>query len=128
MKQFFSSAYWLDMNPEELHISGSIVFLLLVLIFSGLIFLFNLAKKRKNNIYFKIWRRINNFSITNLVIAAMLWFFEYEGPYVLSSRLWLIFWILSMMIWIYFIFKDYKKIPERRKEIEREREYQKYIP
>ena len=72
MSHLLSLSYWLNTRPGDLHISGYFLFLFLILAFSGIIVLFQIVKKRKNNVYFKIWRGANDFAIGNLVIAVFL--------------------------------------------------------
>ncbi len=128
MTNFFSYSYWFNMRPESLHYSGILFFIILILILFSIIFLYNIAKKRKNNIYFRIWRNLNSFAITNLIIAFFLLFFEYEELYIFSARFWLIIWALLMFAWLFFIIKDYKKIPEIKKKYAEDQEFRKYIP
>ncbi len=128
MNNLLTLSYWLNMRPGNLHFSGMIVFLLLILGFISIIFLFKIFKKRKNNIYFKTWRGLDNFAITNLILALFLLFFEYEEVYIFSARFWLLLWGASMVIWLLFIFRDYRKIPEIKKEYAKKEEINKYIP
>lgn len=129
MQHFMKAGYWLEMRQESLHYTGSIFFSGLALIFLALIVFFWINKKRKNNgHYFRIWRRLNSFGTANLIIAFFLWFFAYEGIYIFSSRLWLIVWFIIMGIWLYFIYKDWKRVPELIRQKEKEMEYKKYIP
>jgi len=128
MTNLLSLSYWFDMRPGSLHFSGMLLFLLLILAFIAIIFLFNIVKKRKNNVYFKIWNGLNSFAITNLVVVLFLFFFEYEELYIFSARFWLILWGASMIAWLVFILRDYKKIPEIKEEYAKKEEFKRYIP
>ena len=128
MTRFFSLSYLFNMRPDSLHFAGMMAFFIAILIFIAIIFLFTIAKKRKNNIYFRVWRALNNFAITNLVLALFLLFFEYEGIYMFAARFWLILWALSMFVWLIFIFREFKKIPAIKEEHEKNKEFNKYIP
>ena len=128
MNNLLSLSYLFNMRPGSLHFSGMMVFLVSILVFIAIIFLFTIVKKRKNNIYFKVWRGLNSFAITNLIIALFLLFFEYEEVYIFSARFWLLLWIISMLAWIVFIIRDYRKIPEIKKEHAKNQEFKKYIP
>jgi amino acid transporter len=128
MTNLLSLSYWFDMRPSGLHLSGILFFLLLILTFISIIFLFNIAKKRENNVYFKIWNGLNSFAITNLVVALFLLFFEYEEVYIFSARFWLLLWGVSTLFWLIFILRDYKKIPEIKKAYAKKEEFKRYIP
>lgn len=128
MANLLTRAYWLNMRPGNLYFSGMLFFLLIILLFIAIIFLFTIAKKRKNNVYFRIWRGLNSLAITNLIVAFFLLFFEYEEVYIFSARFWLLLWIISMVAWLVFIFRDYRKIPEIKKAYAKKEEIRKYIP
>jgi len=128
MNNLFTSSYWLSMRPGPLHFSGAMFFLILILLFITIIFLFSIVKKRKNNVYFRIWNGLNTFAITNLVLAVFILFLEYEETYIFSARFWLLLWIVSIVAWLMFIFKSFKKIPKIKEEFAKKAEFNKYIP
>ena len=128
MTNLLTADYWFNMNPGNLHFSGMIFFLFFILLFTAIIVLFTIVKKRKNNVYFKIWNGLNTFAITNLVVVLFLLFFEYEGVFIFSARFWLILWLVSMVAWVVFIFRDYKKIPEIKEDYAKKEELKRYIP
>jgi len=128
MTNLLSSSFWFDMRPGALHFSGMLLFLLFILFFVAIMFLFSVVKKRKNNVYFKIWNSLNSFAVSNFVIVLFLLFFEYEETYIFAARFWALLWLISMIAWLAFIFRDYKKIPEIKKEFAKKEEFQKYIP
>lgn len=116
------------MRPGDLHPNGYVFFGIFILAFIVLIVLFQIVRKRPNNVYFKIWRGLNSFAITNLIIALFLMFFESETLYLLGARFWLLLWLVSMAVWLYFILIHLKKIPEIKEQFKKEQEYKKYIP
>ncbi len=128
MLKFFSAAYLLNMRPGALHYYGIIAFVFAIILFISIIVAFSIAKKRKNNIYFRLWRKLNAFAISNLVLAIFILFFEYEESVFLSARIIPLLWLGTMLVWLFFIFKEYKKIPGLKKEYEKKMEYNKYIP
>ncbi len=128
MNNLLNASYWLDMRPGPLHFSGVLFFLFLILSFIVIIFLFSIARKRKNNVYFRIWNNLNTFAITNLVIALFLIFLEYEETYMLSSRSLLLLWGTSLVVWLFFILQNFRKIPKIKEEFAKKEEFNKYIP
>jgi len=128
MTHLLSPSFWFNMTPGALHFSGMLLFLFFILSFVVIIFLFSVVKKRKNNVYFKIWNSLNSFAISNLVVSLFLLFFEYEETYIFSARFWFLLWIISMVAWLVYIFRDYKKIPEIKKAFAEKQEIKKYIP
>lgn len=125
---FLSPAYLFDMRPGDMHASALFIYGFILLVFIAVMVVFSIVKKRKGNIYFKTWRSLNTFAISNFIIALFLLFFEYEAIYMFSARIWPMLWFVSMLVWLTFIFKEFKKIPEIKKEREKKREYEKYLP
>jgi len=128
MLKFLSMSYLFNMRPESLHFSGMIAYALVIAVFVAIIVMFSIARKRKNNVYFRVWRKLNAFAWTNVILALFLVFFEYEEVYIFSARFWPLAWVLSMIIWLLLIYKESKKIPEIKKAYEKEMEFKKYIP
>ncbi len=128
MSKFLSLSYWFNMHPGSLHYKAIIFFAVIIVFSIAIVFLFNIVKKRKNNVYFKIWRGFSNLSIMNIIVALFLLFFEYEEVYIFSARFLLLIWLTAVAIWLFFIFKDYQKIPVIKEQYAKEEEYKKYIP
>jgi hypothetical protein len=129
MKNLITLKFWLDLRPPALLpiyeniLIGFIVLLTVAAILSSLN-----GKKYGNGLYGKIWKRIFSFSLTNAILGLLLLFFSYEVVPFLSARFWFILWGASMAIWAYFIFKASKEIPKIKEQMEKEKEFNKYIP
>jgi len=60
-----------------------------------------------------------------LVIVGL----RYETVYILSSRIWLLIWLLGFLIWLGFIIKyQYKVVPQAKKQLEQKKLFAKYLP
>ena len=64
----------------------------------------------------------------NFFVGLILLFFSHELIPFLSARFWFLLWGLGIAVWLVFIFKALVAIPKKKKQIEKEREYKKYIP
>ncbi|MBN2854296.1 hypothetical protein JXK06_02045 [Patescibacteria group bacterium] len=127
LKNLFSSAYWFELMPGPLGQSGKIFFLTLLLVFLiGAVF--SAIYKKKTKLYKKTLRRSYDFFAGNFVLAIIFFFFRYETLPFLSGRFWLGAWFLLIVFWLYFILKDLKHLPEKRKEAELQKIKDKYIP
>lgn len=127
MHNILTTSYWFDLKPpyftatsEKIYISILFVFL----IASVILFIL----KRKKSFYKGLFKRLYNFSLSNFIIALFLLFFRYQNASFLSARFWLGLWLISMIIWLLFILKRIKKIPEYIKKAKEEEEKKKYIP
>ncbi len=123
----FKLGFWFNVRAGELtpRIEQSLMAFILIL---AILFIAFINLKRKKSIYGRSYGKIASFSIVNFFIGLLLLFFTYETTPFLSSRFWFVLWVLEMIIWIVFIFKNFKKIPEKKKRFEKEKEYKKYIP
>lgn len=129
MDKLFSFTYWTSLRPGSLTLGEQRYFFIFIVILAILTFVFILLKTRhKKSLFNRIWRKLSSFSLTNLIISLFLLFFTYESIPFLSGRFWLLFWNLSMVIWLFFISKVLIKIPKIKQEIKKEQEFKKYIP
>ena len=128
MHNFFSLKYWFDLRPEALANTGQRYFLSFIIVLLGLTITSGILKAKQKSLYNKIWKKFNSFFLTNFIISLLLLFFTYEMVPFLSARFWFLLWGLSILVWIFFIGKEFIKIPKIKQEIEKEKEYKKYIP
>lgn len=84
--------------------------------------------KKKKSVYQKIYTRLFDFSVANSIIALFILFFNIETIPFFSARLWFILWLIEIVTWLIFIFKEFKGIPKRREEYKKNEEYKKYTP
>ncbi|MBU4347054.1 hypothetical protein KJ586_03185 [Patescibacteria group bacterium] len=129
MNNLLSLKFWFNTRPGMpgvLYQRGFFVFIGVLIVCA---FVFALLRARdKKNLYNPVWQNFFSFSLTNAIIGLILLFFTYELIPVLSSRFWFLFWGIEMIIWLVFIGKTLAGIPQKRKQLEQEREYKKYIP
>jgi len=121
-------SFWLNTRPGDL--SGDakkiIYVFLALLIIMGIISFLRARKKVKAE--WRIWNKVFNFSLSNIIIGLLLLFFSFELTPVLSMRFFYLLWIILMAVWLFFIFKNYKKITSIKEELIKKQNYNKYIP
>lgn len=127
LKNLFSNNYWFELIPGNFSQTGKTAFLVLILIFL-LGAIVTAIYRKKITLYRKTSSRIYDFFIINFFLALIFFFFRVEIIPFLSARFWLGIWFISLIIWLYFIFKDLKKISEKKEELEKKKEKEKYIP
>lgn len=127
MQNLLTWRFWFNLRPESMLplfkniFIGVIVLLLLITIITAIM------QKRKS-LYKNFWRRSYVFSFSNLVIGVFFLFFNYERAAFLSARFWLLLWLLVIIGWLIPIFKSYRVIPLKKEQLEKEKEFKKYIP
>lgn len=127
MNNLLSPVFWFNQRPglliplwrNTLLASIAIFFILAVVAF--------LLKKR-GGVYARLWERIFSFSSANTFVVLLLFFFNSEMIPVLSSRFWYVLWVIGAVIWAFFIIKYALSLPIKKKEIEKQREFEKYLP
>ena len=129
MGNFLTLNFWFSLRPGvfiglSLKIILGLIFLMIILaLVSGF------GKKRwSKSLYAGLWQSLYYFFLTNAIIGLVLVFFNYEMVPFLSARFWFLLWIASLIIWLYFIYRTIIKIPQRKARLEKEREFNKYIP
>jgi hypothetical protein len=75
-----------------------------------------------------ICRKFFTLSWVNFLVALSLIFFNSQLIPFFSSRFWYVIWLAGVLIWKIFILLQFFKIPEKRRQLEKEMEYKKYIP
>lgn len=128
MGNFLTLKFWFAVRPDSLTVSSQRV----LLIFIGLLLLATIVigiwNSRNKNGYTKLFNNLYYFCLTNAIVGAFLLFFNYEMVPFLSSRFWYLFWAIGIIVWLYFIIKLLLKIPKRKAELEKEKEFKRYIP
>lgn len=129
MNNLLTLKLWFGMRPGALMPHYQNYFIILIALLAILTIISGFIKIRnKNNPYNKFWAGIYCFLFTNTAISLVLLFFTYEAIPLLSSRFWFLLWAIEMLIWLFFLIKKLKIIPEKQKQLKKEKEYKKYIP
>jgi len=116
------------MRPNALESKALIAFsVFLLLLFAGC-FVFNYLKAKKKGVYLRIWKSLQSFSLTNLIIGLFLLFFAYELVPFLSARILFLIWGIGMAAWLGFVARKFLEIPKIKEEKNREQEFKKYVP
>jgi len=129
MGNFLTWNFWFSSRPGafaglSLKIVLGFIFLLIILsIASGII-----KKRWSKSLYSSFWSGLYTFFLTNAIIGLALTFFNYEMVPFLSSRFWFLLWAIGTLVWLFFIYRIIVKIPEKRERLEKEKEFNKYIP
>ncbi len=131
MENLLSLNFWFSSRPPRITETFEYI-LIFFLIFLLILAVFSFIKKRSGgkskNFYIGFWRKFFYFCSTNLFIGTLLFLFNLERVYFLSARFWYVLWLVLILVWLFFIFRFVKKIPEKIKKAEKEEKYKKYIP
>jgi amino acid transporter len=127
MSNLLSPQFWLNQRPDILT-AGSRNAVIAVISAFFLLAAASLILKLRKSFYRRLYEKFFHFFISNFLIGAMLFFFSQEMIPLLSSRFWYILWALIMGAWLTFIVKYAKTLPEKKKELEKEKNYKKYLP
>jgi uncharacterized protein YacL len=127
MNNLLTFKFWLASRPPKLLPQYQNILYAVTAIFIISSFVFARLKNKKG-VYQKIYAKLFDFSVANSIISLFILFFNLETIAFFSARFWFIIWLVEIIIWLIFIFKDFKKIPKRRAEFKKQEEFKKYIP
>lgn len=129
MGNFLTLNFWFNLRPGvftgfSLKVILGFIFLLIILAMMA-----GLGKQRwAKSLYAGLWHSLYHFFLTNAIIGLILTFFNYEMVPFLSARFWLLLWGVSLVIWLFFIYRIIIKIPQKKARLEKEKEFKKYLP
>lgn len=127
MSNLLNFSFWFNSRPGNI---GVLALSSILVIVGVCLLLCVLAAfmKRNRGMYYKIWLRLYNFFLTNMIIGVFVAFFMYESLPILSARVLFLFWGVEFLVWFGFIIRDVIKIPKIKEAKAKEKEYKKYIP
>lgn len=129
MQNLLSLNFWFKLRPGlMLPIWQKVFIAFLVVLAIAAVGLFLAKKKNKNKLYSRFLDGFYSFSLTNLAIGMIFWFFNYEMVPFLSARFWFLFWGAEMAVWAFFMIKALVAVPKIKEQMEKEKEFKKYIP
>lgn len=129
MSNFLSLKFWFNFRPGPL-LPGSLqIFVIIIVALIVFTIATALIKARnQKNLYGRFWQNIYTFFLTNAIFGLLFLFFVYELIPFLSARFWFILWTAGIITWLIFIARVLLAVPKRKKELEEDKEFKKYIP
>jgi len=131
MGNLLKLSYWFSPVPGPFLDSS----LKVVYAFFGLLVIFGLiawlfaGKNKDNRLIYKFWQKVQMACLTIGIVGLLLIFFRQQRITVLGMPFLLALNILGGLVWMYFIVRYIiKKVPEKKKEIEMQKEKEKYLP
>lgn len=128
MEKILTLSFWLDARPGafdylEFRLYMAVVLILLIAALGS-----GILKKRKKGLYVRIFTKIQTFGWVNFFVALLYLLFRQELIPYLSTPVLMILWLIGDLVWLFFIGKESKRIPQIIQQREKEQEYKKYIP
>jgi len=106
-------------------------FRIFIFSFTGLMILgivvFAILKKKKS-LYTGFFKSLFSLSVANAIVGLLVSFFVFEEVPFFSARIWILLWAVEIVWWLVIIFKRLVKLPELKKEWEKEEKFNKYLP
>jgi len=129
MGNFLRFDFWFNLRPGLFLGLSLKVILGLILALIILAVVAGIGKKRwAKSLYAELWQSLYYFFLTNAIIGLVLVFFNYEMVPFLSARFWFLLWGISALVWLFFVYRVMVKIPQRKARLEKEKEFNKYVP
>lgn len=105
--------------------------IVLLVLFIGSIVLALYANKQiaKKDLRKKLWQKIQVWGWTNGILGLFFVIMREVRAIYLSSRGWLLLFIIIMIVWLAFIIKFAKtKLPDKEELIKKQEEFDKWLP
>ncbi|MFH1232529.1 MAG: hypothetical protein V1651_01535 [Patescibacteria group bacterium] len=129
MSNLLTLKFWFNLRPDVLTPLMQKIFLAMIIVSIIFTILFGYMKILKNKgLYSKMWEQLYYFSLINSVIGLILMFLNYEMVPFLTARFWYLLWFVVLVVWLFCIIKNAMKVPKKRQQLEKEKEFNKYIP
>jgi uncharacterized protein YjeT (DUF2065 family) len=129
MNNLLSLKFWFNLRPGALLPIYQKALIVFIIILGILIFIFTiLVKQDKKSLYNHVCRNLRSFGLANIIIGLLILFFTYEMVPFLSARFWFLFWGAEIVVWLIFILRMLLEIPKKKEQMEKEKEFNKYIP
>ncbi len=130
--KIFSIPFWLDVKPGELSPLFEKYFLVVFIVSWAMFFLSKYAQKRlisqRNFIKAKFAGKTGSFFLTMAVSFSFIFFFRYEAIPILGGRFWVLVWVLTALIWLFYLLRYYFKVmPTQMSDLAEKRKMSKYL-
>lgn len=130
-QEIFSLKFWFSAQPGPLMVTMSQILLVaFALCLAAAISFFLLARASKaSTVTAKLYKKIQSLFTTLGVVGFIILFFFYQQVPFLSSRFWLLIWVLIAIVWAGFIGQfGFIEAPRRKAELKKKAELEKYLP
>jgi len=132
MNQFFQLSFWFDAHPLPFIQPLYWVLLaicLLALVLGFLTSVLKLKKYKNKRLALITLAKLEAWLYSLSIVGLILIFLKYQRVAFLGMRVWLGLWLLVWLVWLAFIFKYiFAEVPRIKKELEKKREFEKYLP
>lgn len=130
LNKLFSLSYLFDRYPNT-GFSWPVMIILLIIFIGALILAFYAGHKRKlsSGNFKKLWGKIQVWSWTAGLTGLLFVYLREVRALYLSSRFWLLLFLIIMIIWALLIAKYWKKeIPAKEERQKQSEEFNKWLP
>jgi len=130
LKHFFNPSHLFNLRPQAMEIKAIIILAVIfgLTIIAGIVAKI-MSSKIKDGLKLKAYRRMYHLGLSMGIIGLVYLFFAWQGVTLLSARFLILIWFIVLVVWIGFIVKYLiKDVPKLRNNIEKQRNFEKYIP
>lgn len=108
------------------------VLTILIIIFGSALIVAILVTKKlkdKNVGARKFLTRIQVWGFSSSIVGAFLIFFREVRALYLSSRIWLLLWLIAVLVWLGFLIYEWKIVlPKKKQDQKSQEEFNKWLP
>ncbi len=105
---------------------------ILIIIFGGALIaaiLVTIKLRDKNVIARKFLTKIQIWGFSSGIVGAFFIFFRQVRALYLSSRIWLLVWLIVVLVWLAFLIYEWKVVlPKKKQDQKSQEEFTKWLP
>lgn len=124
-----SLAWWFDRVPKQDPTALKMYFIVfLALVIIGAVVRMLSKRRLKDRFALEIASRTATLLVIMGILGLGYWFLAFERIPFLSSRFWLLVWLIGALIWLWSILKfAYKTVPKERDRLNKRKDQKKYF-
>ena len=126
MTRFFNLGYWFNFGFWPFGRQTELCLISLELVLIILTVVAYCLRRRKSVIDF--WSPIFKAAWVSALIGLFLTAFYYEELNFFGSRIWILLWLISIIVWAIMIYCRAKKLIVKQAEFAKKQEFEKYLP
>ncbi|OGY44548.1 MAG: hypothetical protein A3J62_01100 [Candidatus Buchananbacteria bacterium RIFCSPHIGHO2_02_FULL_38_8] len=129
LQYFFNLKHLFNLRPAAMQTRAVIILAIIFALFIVAAIISKFLTRTKDSLKAKGYKKFFHLFSTIAALGYVYLFFAWQGAILLSARFWLLILLIITIVWTVFILKYLlKDAPQKRKEINQKRQFEKYIP
>ncbi|MFC1612257.1 hypothetical protein ACFL29_00180 [Patescibacteria group bacterium] len=130
IKPLLTLQFWFDLTPPPLLPVFYWFFLIVFLVFIVTAMVCGrIYNKEKDKFILRFSAKyLKSWFLSSGLVGLVLLAFNYERATLLAARFWFLLWLIGFGVWLYFIIRKIRRLPQREVELKKQAQFDKYLP